>query len=72
MYSFLFFVSQIYCHGPLLHAVQMAHLYKDSKTFVDMKLINRPEQTMEEFNAFMLKYNNTPSEAELRDFVDVS
>ncbi|NP_001291906.1 trehalase isoform X1 [Bactrocera dorsalis] len=61
---------QIYCHGPLLHTVQMAQLYQDSKTFVDMKLKNRPEKTMEEFNAFMLKYNDTPTEAEIRDFVD--
>lgn len=68
----LFLISQIYCHGPLLHTVQMAHLFKDSKTFVDMKLKNRPEKTMQDFNKFMLKHNNTPSELEIRDFVDVS
>ncbi|XP_053965335.1 trehalase isoform X1 [Anastrepha ludens] len=61
---------QIYCHGPLLHTVQMAHLYKDSKTFVDMKLKNLPNKTLEEFDAFMLAKNNTPTETEIRDFVD--
>ncbi|CAD7012312.1 trehalase isoform X2 [Ceratitis capitata] len=61
---------QIYCYGPLLHTVQMARLYKDSKTFVDMKLKNRPEETMEDYNAFMAKRNNSPTEAEIRDFVD--
>lgn len=28
--------SPIYCEGPLLHTVQLAKLYPDSKTFVDM------------------------------------
>lgn len=30
--------SQIYCDGPILKAVQDAHLYPDSKHFVDMPL----------------------------------
>ncbi|ETO60554.1 hypothetical protein F444_21259 [Phytophthora nicotianae P1976] len=28
----------IYCHGPLLHAVQMANVFSDSKYFVDMPI----------------------------------
>lgn len=28
--------SPIYCDGPLLRTVQLARLFKDSKTFVDM------------------------------------
>ncbi|KAI9921411.1 hypothetical protein PsorP6_000936 [Peronosclerospora sorghi] len=31
-------VMDIYCHGPLLHAVQMANVYSDSKYFVDMPI----------------------------------
>ncbi|XP_036334334.1 trehalase isoform X2 [Rhagoletis pomonella] len=62
--------SQIYCHGPLLHTIQMAHLYKDSKTFVDMKLRNHPDKTLQDFNEFMAAKNNTPTEAEIQDFVD--
>lgn len=30
--------SPIYCEGPLLKTVQLAGLYPDSKTFVDMVL----------------------------------
>ena len=30
--------SGIFCHGKLLEAVQMANIFPDSKTFVDMKL----------------------------------
>jgi alpha,alpha-trehalase len=28
--------SPIYCEGPILKTVQLAELYSDSKTFVDM------------------------------------
>ena len=38
----VFVFSQIYCHGPLLHAIQMAELFKDSKTFVDMHMKYNP------------------------------
>lgn len=34
--------SQIYCHGELLHQVQMARLYRDDKQFVDMPLSSAP------------------------------
>lgn len=30
--------SKVYCQGNLLHDAQMAKLYNDSKTFVDLKL----------------------------------
>ena len=28
--------SPIYCHGDILEEIQLAHVYEDSKTFVDM------------------------------------
>uniref|UniRef100_K3WZ98 Trehalase n=1 Tax=Globisporangium ultimum (strain ATCC 200006 / CBS 805.95 / DAOM BR144) TaxID=431595 RepID=K3WZ98_GLOUD len=31
-------VMDIYCRGPILHAVQMANVYSDSKHFVDMPI----------------------------------
>ena len=34
--------SEIYCHGKLLETVQMSGLFRDSKTFVDMKLRYSP------------------------------
>ena len=36
-------LAAIFCHGPLLHAVQSAHIFPDSKTFVDMSLKDEPE-----------------------------
>ncbi|XP_037806140.1 trehalase isoform X3 [Lucilia sericata] len=61
---------QIYCYGNLLHTVQMAHLFEDSKTFVDMKLKFTPEQTISEFEAFMESKNNDPSQDDIRQFVN--
>ncbi|KAL0271426.1 UNVERIFIED_CONTAM: hypothetical protein PYX00_008531 [Menopon gallinae] len=61
--------SKIYCQGDLLHTVQMAHLFPDSKTFVDMKLKHPPNQTLYEFNAFMEKTNHTPTVLDLERFV---
>jgi alpha,alpha-trehalase len=48
-----FYSSEIYCYGPLLDTVQMAGLYNDSKTFVDMKLKLPPNITMEHFFQMM-------------------
>lgn len=31
-------VMDIYCRGPILHAIQMAHVFSDSKHFVDMPI----------------------------------
>jgi alpha,alpha-trehalase len=35
-------LSQIYCDGPILQAVQDAKLFSDSKYFVDMPLKQDP------------------------------
>ncbi|XP_055902770.1 trehalase-like [Eupeodes corollae] len=61
---------EIYCRGDLLHTIQMAHLYKDSKTFVDMKLKNSPTVTIEKFKQFMQKTNNSPNQTEVQNFVN--
>lgn len=50
----------------------MAHLYEDSKTFVDMKLKYAPEQTLSDFQEFMTSKNNEPSKDDIRQFVNVS
>ncbi|GAB0092045.1 Trehalase [Sergentomyia squamirostris] len=62
--------SEIYCHGPLLNTVQMAQLYPDSKTFVDMKLKQDPNTTMQIFNDFMVTHNQNPTRAQIQQFVD--
>ncbi|XP_017051668.1 trehalase isoform X2 [Drosophila ficusphila] len=61
---------EIYCYGDLLHTIQMAQLFPDSKTFVDMKLNNSPDKTLTDFRAMMETKNNTPSRDDLTKFVD--
>ncbi|KAG6446640.1 trehalase isoform X1 [Manduca sexta] len=62
--------SVIYCHGPLLDTVQMAGLYNDSKTFVDMKIKLSPNITMEHFHEMMRRTGSQPTKADIREFVD--
>lgn len=50
----------------------MAHLYPDSKTFVDMKLKESPEKTLATFNKWIAKYKNSkPPKADILKFVNV-
>lgn len=62
--------SLIYCHGPLLDTVQMAGLYNDSKTFVDMKIKLSPNITMEHFNEMMDRTHSRPTKADIQEFVN--
>nr|AGK89798.1 soluble trehalase [Apolygus lucorum] len=61
--------SQIYCEGDLLHTVQMAKLFADSKIYVDMKLKYPRETTMALFEEMMIRTSNKPVQDELRKFV---
>ena len=45
--------SPIYCYGDLLHTVQMASIFSDSKTFVDMRQRQPPNETLQLFEEFM-------------------
>lgn len=48
--------NQIYCTGgenSLLHTVQMASVYEDSKTFVDKPLKGSPKQVLANFDTMM-------------------
>lgn len=48
--------SPVYCApgpGSLLHVVQMARLFPDSKTFVDMPMRNSEEEVLRDFNQMM-------------------
>ncbi|XP_049869346.1 uncharacterized protein LOC126369097 [Pectinophora gossypiella] len=62
--------SSIYCRGDLLHRVQLARVFPDSKTFVDMKLVKTEQETLADFAAFMRNTNQNPSRAELTAFVN--
>lgn len=62
--------SMIYCHGPLLNTVQMAGLYNDSKTFVDMKIKMSPNITLEHFYDMMSRTDSNPTKADIQEFVN--
>ncbi|XP_072945752.1 trehalase-like isoform X2 [Epargyreus clarus] len=64
--------SLIYCHGPLLDTVQMAGLYNDSKTFVDMKIKMSPTITMEHFYEMMNRTGHHPTKADIQEFVNMN
>lgn len=66
------FPSQIYCHGDLLHTVQLAKIFNDSKTFVDMKLKQKPEITLELFRELLAEHDGKPGREDVRKFVNVS
>ncbi|BES96685.1 alpha,alpha-trehalase [Nesidiocoris tenuis] len=64
--------NDIYCYGPLLHTVQMAELFADSKTFVDMKMKKNRETTLALFEEMMIRTDNKPTPAEVGKFVSDS
>lgn len=61
--------SAIYCHGELLHTIQLAKIFDDSKTFVDKKLMHAPNETLDHFRDFMNATNNHPNKTEIEQFV---
>ena len=48
--SYIDQACSIYCEGPVLQAVQLAQIYNDSKTFVDMPMKYDPNVTLAAFN----------------------
>ena len=68
LYSFC--SSNIYCHGDLLHTIQMEQIYHDSKEFVDMKMRNPANETLESFQALMKRTGFQPTRGELEKFLE--
>ncbi|KAF5294782.1 hypothetical protein FQA39_LY00266 [Lamprigera yunnana] len=62
--------SNVYCHGTLLHTIQMAKVYEDSKTFVDLKMKFAENQTLYNFDNFMKMCNGTPSKLQVLQFIE--
>uniref|UniRef100_A0A1B6DB06 Trehalase n=2 Tax=Clastoptera arizonana TaxID=38151 RepID=A0A1B6DB06_9HEMI len=62
--------SNIYCTGPLLHDVQLAKLYKDSKTFVDMKLRFDEQTVLDKYDILKRESGGVPSKDVLYKFVE--
>ncbi|XP_054988868.1 trehalase isoform X2 [Sorex araneus] len=61
--------SEIYCYGPLLHAVQMAKFYPDDKQFVDMPMTLPPGQVLQKFNNLSTAHNSSIPREQLQNFV---
>ncbi|XP_070931766.1 trehalase isoform X3 [Macaca nemestrina] len=61
--------SEIYCHGELLHQVQMAKFYQDDKQFVDMPLSIAPEQVLQTFTELSRDHNHSIPREQLQAFV---
>uniref|UniRef100_A0A7N5JZE4 Trehalase n=1 Tax=Ailuropoda melanoleuca TaxID=9646 RepID=A0A7N5JZE4_AILME len=61
--------SQIYCHGELLHQVQMAKLYQDDKQFVDMPLSSAPDQVLQRFGELAAAHNHSIPQQQLQAFI---
>lgn len=61
--------SKVYCEGPLLKTVQLAGIFNDSKTFVDLYQLHDPDVTVNNFNALMNATNNSPSRNQVATFV---
>ncbi|KAI8069147.1 glycoside hydrolase [Gongronella butleri] len=60
--------SPIYCEGPLLKTVQLAHLYPDSKTFVDMPTKKPQDEVLKAFDAL----GANPAKDAIQAFVDAN
>ena len=58
----------VYCEGPLLNAVQLAQLFNDSKTFVDMPMKLDPEPILEAFSKLADPHNRSALEQFVSDF----
>lgn len=61
--------SQIYCYGDLLETVQLANIYPDSKTFVDLKQKNEPSETLRKFEMMMNETGRKPDREKIKNFV---
>ncbi|GLH08160.1 Trehalase [Gryllus bimaculatus] len=69
-YLFSFFCcSEIYCHGDLLHYVQLGSGIRDSKEFVDMKMKYGPSRTLEIFNEMMNETQGKPNKQDILNFL---
>lgn len=59
----------VYCNSDLLHHVQLAHLYPDSKTFVDLPLLVDESIALSDFADLLNQTNGQPSTDQLLSFV---
>ena len=55
-----------------MHTIQMASIYSDSKTFVDMKMKHPPNETLVLFRELMKKTENAPTRTQIEEFVNIT
>ncbi|XP_055907519.1 trehalase-like [Eupeodes corollae] len=67
---FQFAACDVFCHGDLLKTIQMSKIFQDSKHFVDMKLKNLPNITIDNFKKFMRSKHDKPSMDDLELFIN--
>lgn len=63
--------SKIYCQGDLLCTIQMARIFNDSKTFVDMKQKSSEKVILANFEVWK-QLNPNPTPDAVKQFVMVS
>lgn len=61
--------SEVYCSGPLLHTVQMARIFNDSKTFVDLKQTHPEATTLANFKQLMDSTAQKPTLQQIKQFL---
>ncbi|XP_004688881.1 PREDICTED: trehalase [Condylura cristata] len=64
--------SLVYCHGELLHQVQMAKIYSDDKEFVDMPMREHPDQVLQRFRSLSAAHNHSIPRDKVKAFVTES
>lgn len=62
--------SKVYCESSLLKAVELAQIFSDSKTFVDMKLKDTESVILSKFAKLEDDYNGDVPYDMLKDFVN--
>ncbi|XP_078608689.1 trehalase-like [Branchiostoma floridae x Branchiostoma japonicum] len=61
--------SEIYCSGRLLEAVQNAHVFNDSKTFVDMKMKSDGDEILRAFDTLVAGGADVTSADVMQEFL---
>ncbi|XP_074098180.1 trehalase [Cotesia typhae] len=61
--------SPIYCGGELLKTVQLAGVFPDSKTFVDLYQLHDPSVTLTNFEKLMSATGGKPNKTQISKFV---
>ncbi|KAG0724059.1 Trehalase [Chionoecetes opilio] len=60
---------KIFCNTKILHHVQTARVFNDSKIFMDLKLKESPEVIERRFNALLNMTNDSPKKEDVEKFI---